>query len=120
MRSVMDEPDAEEQFGRIFLKLQATSNLASQTLPHCRTEFQARKGQAQHSGQDRLAQQWGRALNKCEEVLINNKALKKRLEVVKVNDPGLRYQRDFWQLCDAFVQVGYIYIAVDIYANMLE
>ena len=103
-RSVTDE--GEEQFDRIFLKLQATSNLATQALPHCRTEFQARKSQAQNSGQDRLAHQWARALNKCEEVIGTNKLLKKRLEVVKVNDPGLRYQRDFWQLCDSFVQVS--------------
>lgn len=107
MRSVVDE-GGEEQFDQIFLKLQAACNLASQALPHCRTEFQARREMAQNTGQRSVAHQLSLALGKCDEVIANNKALKKRLEVVKVNDPGLRYQRDFWQLCDAFVHVSFL------------
>lgn len=108
MRSVMDD-GGEEQFDQIFLKLQAACNLASQALPHCRSEIQARKEGAQSSNQHNIAHQWSLALGKCDEVISNNKALKKRLEIVKVNDPGLRYQRDFWQLCDAFVHVSFIH-----------
>ena len=107
MRSVTDSGDSDEQFDRIFLKLKAACDLAAQALPHCRLEFNTRRENAQSSGQRTLAHHWSMALKKCEIVMNHNKTLKKRLEVVKVNDPGIRYQRDFWQLCDAFVHVSF-------------
>ncbi len=106
MRSLLDDSEGDEQFDRIFLKLQAACNLASQALPVCRREFHMRKEAAQNAEQRNIAQQCSLLVSKCEEVIANTRALKKRLEVVKVNDPGLRYQRDFWQLCDAFVHVS--------------
>ena len=104
-RSVTDGDEGDEQFDRIFLKLKAASDMASQALPHCRGEFIQRRENSQRTGHTRLAHHWSMALNKCETVIVHNKTLKKRLEVVKVNDPGIRYQKDFWQLCDAFVHV---------------
>lgn len=106
MRSMFDVDDNDEQFDRIFLKLKQACDLAAQALPHLRSEFSARRDLAQNAGQRNLFQHWTMALKKCEIVITNNKALKKRLELVKVNDPGVRYQRDFWQLCDAFVHVS--------------
>lgn len=106
MRSMMDVGEDDEQFDRIFLKLKQACDLAAQALPHCRTEFNSRREQAQTIGQRSHAQQWMTALKKCELAITHNKALKKRLENVKINDQGVRYQRDFWQLCDAFVHVS--------------
>jgi hypothetical protein len=106
MRSMMDVGENDEQFDRIFLKLKQACDLAAQALPHCRAEFNSRREHAQTAGQRNHAQQWMTALKKCELVITHNKALKKRLENVKVNDQGVRYQRDFWQLCDAFVHVS--------------
>lgn len=106
MRSVVDDGDGDEQFDRIFLKLRAASDLASQALPHLRYEFDKRKNEAHGKGQSRLAQHWTAAINECDTVMKHNKTLKRRLGVVKVNDPGVRYQKDFWQLCDAFVHVS--------------
>ena len=106
MRSMMDVGENDEQFDRIFLKLRQACDLAAQALPHCRAEFNSRREHAQTVGQRHHAQQWMTALKKCELVITHNKALKRRLENVKVNDQGVRYQRDFWQLCDAFVHVS--------------
>ena len=105
MRSVVDEGDSDEQFDRIFFKLKNACDLAAQALPLCHKEFKSRKENAQNQGLSRIAHYWSMALSTCERVMADKKALRKRLEVVKVNDPGVRYQRDFWQLCDTFVKV---------------
>ena len=112
MRSMIDVGENDEQFDRIFLKLKQACDQAAQALPHLRTEFNGRRDSAQSAGQRNHLQQWTTALKKCEVVITNNKALKKRLEMVKVNDPGVRYQRDFWQLCDAFVHVSPTHMAL--------
>lgn len=106
MRSIVDEPEGGEPFDSIFLKLHEACTLAAETLPQCRGEFHARMEASRGSGQRGLVHQWSMAITKCEAVITHNANLKKRLEVVRVNDPALKYQRDFWQLCDAFVKVS--------------
>ena len=106
MRSIRDDGQGDEHFDDIFLKLQAACILATQALPTCRSDVQGRIEIAQANSQRIVAHQWSLALAKCDEVIANNKALRKRLEIVKVNDPGIRYHRDFWQQCDAFVYVS--------------
>ena len=106
MRSMMDVAVPDDQFEQIFLKLRQACEQAAQALLSCRTEFSNRRNEALSVNQPRSASQWAAALSKCEIVSNHNKTLKKRLEMVKVNDPSVRYQRDFWQLCDAFVFVS--------------
>ena len=97
MRSAIDIVENDDQFDRIFIKLKGACDLAAQALPHCRVEFNTRRDSASNTGQRTLAHHWTMALKKCDIVINHNKTLKKRLEIVKVNDPGIRYQRDFWQ-----------------------
>jgi len=106
MRSMMDVAEPDDQFEQIFLKLRVACDQAAQALLSCRTEFSNRRNEALSVNQPRPASQWAAALSKCETVSNHNKSLKKRLEMVKVNDPSVRFQRDFWQLCDAFVHVS--------------
>ncbi|EMC97600.1 hypothetical protein BAUCODRAFT_122033 [Baudoinia panamericana UAMH 10762] len=104
MRSVFDYGENDEQFDHIYLKLQSACDLARKSLPHCRTEFVTRKESADTAGQPRAAHHWALAISKCDAVIAANTLLHNRLKVVKVKDPGVRNQKDFWQLCDAFVQ----------------
>lgn len=106
MRSMMGSDDPDDNFEEIFLKLRTACDQASHALIACRTEFMSRKEHARSMSQPRPAHHWTTALEKCEVVSTHNEMLKKRLEMVKVNDPSVRYQRDFWQLCDAFVHVS--------------
>lgn len=106
MRSIMGAEEPDDQFEQIFLKLRTACDQASQALLACRTEFISRRDHAASMSQPRPAHHWQSALTKCEIATNHNRTLKKRLEMVKVNDPSLRYQRDFWQLCDAFVHVS--------------
>lgn len=104
MRSVADYNDTDEGFDHIFLKLKNACELAAKSLPHCRTEFAARKDHADNVNQTRAAHHWALAMNKCDAVIAANNMLINRLKIVRVKDPVVRYQRDFWQMCDAFVQ----------------
>ncbi|KAK0256038.1 RAM signaling network component [Friedmanniomyces endolithicus] len=104
MRSMPDYGDSDEQFDRIYLKLQSACDLARKALPHCRSEFASRKATADSTGQTRAAHHWSLAISKCDAVITANGLLHSRLRIVKVKDPGVRNQRDFWQLCDAFAQ----------------
>ncbi|KAK0831408.1 RAM signaling network component [Friedmanniomyces endolithicus] len=106
MRSMPDYGDSDEQFDRIYLKLQSACDLARKALPHCRAEFASRKATADSTGHTRAAQHWSLAISKCDAVITANGLLYSRLRVVKVKDPGVRNQRDFWQLCDAFAEVS--------------
>ncbi|KAK0861280.1 RAM signaling network component [Friedmanniomyces endolithicus] len=99
-----DYGDSDEQFDRIYLKLQSACDLARKALPHCRSEFASRKATADSTGQTRAAHHWSLAISKCDAVITANGLLHSRLRIVKVKDPGVRNQRDFWQLCDAFAQ----------------
>ena len=103
MRSVIDEKD-EDNFDRIYDKLSDACSIAAQSLPHCRAEFAARKTNADQAGQTRAAHHWAVAINKCDSVIGANNVLLSRLKIVRVRDPVVRNQRDFWQLCDTFVQ----------------
>lgn len=115
MRSgTMYDTDTDEQFDRIFLKLRSACDLAAQSLPHCRAEFAARKVGAENAGQARGAHAWALAGEKCETVVQANATLIGRLKVVKLKDPGVRNQRDFWQLCDGFVQVSLVYLLTEV------
>ena len=107
MRSVMDTGDTGEQFERIFFKLKGACDQAAEALPQCRVEFNGRRDTAQAVGQRSQVQQWSVALQKCDIAITHTKTLKKRLALVKVNDLGVQYQRDFWQMCDAFVHVSH-------------
>ncbi|GAB1742450.1 hypothetical protein NU219Hw_g7996t1 [Hortaea werneckii] len=98
----------DDHFDRIYNKLRHASELAAHSLPHCRTEFTLRKDSAETVGQMRAAHHWGLALAKCEVVITTNHALLTRLRDLR-NNPEIdarlvRSQRDFWLLCDAFVQ----------------
>jgi hypothetical protein len=104
---MMDVVEPDDQFEHIFLKLRVACEQAGTALSACRVEFVNRREQAVSFNQPRPAHHWTTALTKCDIASNHNKTLRKRLEMVKVNDPSVRFQRDFWQLCDAFVHVSH-------------
>lgn len=106
MRSATDDGDSDEQFDRIFLKLKPACELAGNALMHCRLECSTRQASAQTAGMTQAAHAWQLALNKCETAINDTRALRKRLEVVSVNDPVVRFSKEFWSLCDNFVHVS--------------
>ena len=101
-----EDSEEQRQFESIYLKYQHTCDIASQVLPGCRVDFYNRKEGAARSMQARVAQQWTLVLEKCDLSIIALEALKDRLSTIKVKDPGLRYQRDFWIIGERFTRVS--------------
>lgn len=104
VQTISNEEETE-QFERIFLKLRHATDTAAHALSQCHSEFNYRKEHAESLGQMHAASQWALTLTKCDSVTIANAALMNRLSVIKLNDPLVRNQRDFWSHCDSFVQV---------------
>ena len=102
-----EDSDEGDQFERIFLKLRQACDLAGQALPRCHTEFTLHKDNAESAGKHRDSHCWSLALSKCNGVIRANRELQARLKQVRLKDPGVRNQKDFWQLCDTFVQVDH-------------
>ena len=101
-----DDSDEQRQFEGIYVKYQYTCEVASQVLPGCRVEVFSRKEGAARNMQARVAQQWTLVLEKCDMSILALEALKDRLAMIKMKDPGLRYQRDFWNTGERFTRVS--------------
>lgn len=102
----VEDSEEQRQFESIYLKLQHACDLAAQTLPGCRGDFYSRKEASKRSMQATVSRLWTIALSKCDTAISALEAMRNRLSKVKLKDPNLRTQRDFWQLCDKFVRVS--------------
>lgn len=101
----VEDSEEQRQFEQIYVKLQTACELAAATLPGCRVDFFSRKEGAHRSMQTSKARHWTLVLHKCDASMNALEQLRIRLSLVKLKDPGIRNQRDFWQLCDVFVRV---------------
>jgi hypothetical protein len=115
-----EETEEQRQFESIFLKLQHACELAAQALPGCRVDFYSRKESSARSMQATVSRQWAMALQKCDIAINALESMRNRLSKVKLKDPNLPTQREFWLLCDKFVRVSFCirsYTLVDRTAN---
>lgn len=105
LRSMTDEHDTDEQFDRIFLRLKSACDLTYQSLPEYRRECSIRREHAVGANQVSIANLWSVSIHRIEAMISANNTLMSRLKIVRVKDPGIRTQKEFWQLCDSFVNV---------------
>lgn len=106
-RGVMDFTEEDRLFDRIFLCLQQSSDTAVRTLPAVHNHFvAAMRTSIQQGDPDQLKQYWQLLLQKCSIALQNAEALKARLSLIKLKEPGIRTQSAFWELCNAFMTVS--------------
>lgn len=98
----VDELEEEEQFQRIVVKLTEACGAALLCMPNCTAIFSKFRDRA--GGPDAT-----RFDGICERASVTNDAastLLKRLTALKHNDPSIRSQPDFWQVCTTFTGVG--------------
>lgn len=107
MRSVED-PDEERLFEIIFLRLKQACDLTLEYLPSCHQHFsRAREIAIRDMTNDSLLyHNWSALIDKCEQVLNNARTLLNRLGAVKLRDPVVRNQHDFWLHCRAYFEVN--------------
>ena len=105
-RTSGDFTDEDRIFEKIFLKLRESSENSLRALPEVRNHFiNAMTINNQSSTPEQSKQFWQILIQKCQIALENSNALKSRLSLIKLKEPGIRTQAAFWELCSVFIQV---------------
>lgn len=103
----VEEMEEEQQFERIFLQMSNACQYALQALPRCNSIFSHyRQVAAEQRGDQTELSLYDGICDRCGIAIEAADALSKRLETVRLRDPSVRGQLDFWQLCTAFSRVS--------------
>ncbi|EIT78396.1 cell morphogenesis protein Sog2 [Aspergillus flavus] len=103
----LDEIEEERTFERIFHQLTTAYSAALQALPQTRRQFVRCLELAEQTRESEGIQMlWHNLIRRCRVCLEVSEALGLRLTNMKIKEPGggMRNQREFWQLCKAFMQ----------------
>lgn len=102
----VEEMEEEQQFERIYLKLTTAVEFAIQALPRCHVIVtESNKMAAERGAGDNDLAMYAAICDRCRIAIDAADALKKRLSTLKLKEPGIRVQPDFWHLCTAFIRV---------------
>ncbi len=102
-----DFSEEDRIFDKVFLRLQQSTEMAVNTLPLVNSHFfTAIKINSQQSNPDARKQLWHVLIQKCQVAIDTADALKGRLSLIKLKEPGIRMQAAFWELCNSFIQVS--------------
>lgn len=100
----VDFSDEDRVFERIFLSLQRSSELISRTLPALNAQFAGALRNAIQTRAPEPSIKWWKALvAECNTALTQCEALKHRLSLIVLKEPGIRTQASFWSLCQNFL-----------------
>lgn len=100
-----DFTEEDRLFEKIFLGFQYAAELTMKTLPGVETNFDALQRRSKQQRDDQLVEQWQILRNHCRTAWANAEALRGRLSLIKLKEPGIRTEKTFWDLCEAFIQV---------------
>lgn len=93
----------DRAFERIFLALQRSTDLIMRALPPMNNQFGACLDKAMAINSPRAVQCWRMLITKCNAAIHHTEALKKRLSLIKLKEPGIRSHSTFWALCNRFM-----------------
>ena len=104
----VEDPEEERLFERIYLKLATGCRMINDAIPGCRSAFIRIRGLARAGLDTRRDNVYGGALlvDRCDAVIDATKNLNRRLSGIKLKDPSIRTQVDFWQLCRTLMEVS--------------
>ncbi|KAL4927169.1 putative cell morphogenesis protein Sog2 [Aspergillus undulatus] len=102
----LDEIEEERIFEKIFYQLTAAYTAALSALPNARRQFMRGFEVAEQNREFDIQMLWNNLIRRCRVCLEVSEALGLRLSNMKIKEPGggMRNQREFWQLCKAFMQ----------------
>lgn len=109
----------DQLFDKIFLQLQQSSELGLQTLPSVNDHFLHAYTTSKHTQAHEI---WRVLSHRCKLALHAAQILKARLSTIKLKEPGLRTQSQFWEICNSFIQVcsAEPYISICLSADNLQ
>ena len=98
------EKEQRVQFEQIFIILRKSADQGLQIIPQLQPFFNdaAEASQRQYT-HEKIRELWLTLVNRNRTCLSMSEKLKKRLSIIKLNDPEARNARDFWRLVKDFV-----------------
>ncbi|KAK6721862.1 hypothetical protein SNK04_000745 [Fusarium graminearum] len=95
--------EEDRQFERIFLALQRSTDLVMGTLPNFNAQLAGGLRNAMYQRTpESVLQHWKQLIAMCGQVIQQTEILKNRLSMIKLKEPGVRTQANFWSLCSNF------------------
>lgn len=99
--------EEDRQFEKIFLNLQDSAELALKQLPNIDNSFMKVMQISSKQGySNQLRMQLQILIQKCQMAMQTAGALKARLSLIKLKEPGVRRETAFWELCKTFLNVS--------------
>ena len=98
------EKEQRVHFEQIFVILRKSADQGLQIIPQLQPFFTdaAEASQRQYT-HEKIRELWSTLVNRNRTCLSMSEKLKKRLSIIKLNDPEARNARDFWRLVKDFV-----------------
>lgn len=103
-QAIVDDPEKEALFEKIFLGLSSSIDQGLQAIPVVKAQFaRCLKVAISTSASKSICDLWTELVARSQFCLEMCNVLKKRLSTIKLHEPSVRTQKDFWKLCVKFV-----------------
>lgn len=105
-RSMHDFADEDRQFDEVFLSLNRSTELVMRALPgfigQLTAGFRNVTMQRDRPVPEEVLKAWKLTIAKATTAVHQTETLKARMSLIKVNEPGIRTQVAFWNVCNNF------------------
>ncbi|KAF1814593.1 hypothetical protein P152DRAFT_447929 [Eremomyces bilateralis CBS 781.70] len=102
----MEDSEEEMIFERVYLQLKGATEMALSAIPPVQSILlRDRESVMRKFGTDEMMHRyWMRLIQKCEDMTSAARSLHRRLSSIKLKDPVVRNQPDFWRLTSTYNQ----------------
>ncbi|KAL8635378.1 MAG: hypothetical protein Q9228_007123, partial [Teloschistes exilis] len=94
---------AQVHFDKIYKLLEDTVVLCRKVLPILEGQLRDAANEAQKDAEKPVRDEWSRRVHSCSVTLELSNIMLKRLQAVRYQDPHLRNEKSFWELCKKFL-----------------
>lgn len=94
---------AQVHFDKIYKLLEDTVVLCRKVLPILKGQLRDAANEAQKDAEKPVRDEWSRRVHSCSVTLELSNIMLKRLQAVRYQDPHLRNEKSFWELCKKFL-----------------
>lgn len=101
----MESDDEERMFEDIVDKMKIMSEFAASNLPTCASALRDAKHRSSLASPGGRLEAYDQLLRMCDQELNTTHELKNRLQTLRIRDPTVRNDPQFWQLCTMFFKL---------------
>lgn len=104
-QATADDPEKEALFEKIFLGLSCSIDQGLNAVPVVKAQFaRCLKVALSTSTAKNICDLWSRLVARSQFCLEMSDILKTRLSTIKLHEPSVRNQREFWRVCVKYIQ----------------